>query len=78
MFLDVNPKEGFSVRNFHIQATKVAVLSDIVVYGDDDTPERELHDVAKRIANAQIAWREKHCSGGQEMTRFETFVVSGK
>ena len=77
-FLDVDPRDGFSVRNFHIQAAKVAMMSDIVVYGEDDTPERELRNVAKRIASAQIAWHEKHTSVGQALPRFETFVVSSK
>jgi len=77
-FLDVDPREGFSVRNFHIQATKMAMMSDLVVYGDEGTPESGAHDAAKRLANAQSAWREKHSSAGQEIPRFETFVVSSK
>ncbi len=77
-FLDVDPREGFSVRNFHIQATKMAMMSDLVVYGDEGSPESGAHDVAKRLANAQSAWREKHSSAGQEIPRFETFVVSSK
>ena len=78
VFLDVDPKEGFSVRNFQIQATKVALMSDIVVYGDEDTLDSEVNDVAKRIASAQRAWREKHSSSGQELPGFETFIVSGR
>ena len=74
-FLDVDPRDGFSVRNFHIQAAKAAMMSDIVVYGDDDTPQNELRNVAKKIASAQMAWRKKHSSGGQEIPPFETFVV---
>lgn len=77
-FLDVDPREGFSVRNFHIQAAKVAVMSDLVVYGDEDTPENGVRDVAKRFASAQSAWRKKHISSGQEIPRFETFIVSSK
>ena len=77
-FLDVDPREGFSVRNFHIQAAKAALMSDIVVYGDDEGPESELRNVARRIASAQIAWRKTHSSSGQELPKFETFVVSSK
>lgn len=77
-FLDIDPREGFSVRNFHIQTAKVAVMSDIVVYGDEHTHDNELHSVTKRMANAQIAWREKHSSGGLEIPRFETFIISSK
>ena len=77
-FLEVDPKEGFSVRNFQIQAAKVATMSDIVVYGDEETPEKEVHDAAKRMADAQGAWREKHSSSGQDVPLFETFIVCGK
>ena len=35
-FLDIDPRDGFSVRNFQIQACKMATVSDIVVYGDEN------------------------------------------
>ena len=78
VFLDIDPREGFSVRNFHIQTAKLAMMSDIVVYGDEHTHDNELHNVAKRMANAQIACREEHSSSGLEIPRFETFIMSSK
>lgn len=75
-FLDVDPKEGFSVRNFQIQATKMAVVSDIIVYRDNDVSEKELHRLAKRLSKAQDTWRVKNSGGEQEMPRFHVFILS--
>ncbi|EDN93732.1 hypothetical protein SS1G_09599 [Sclerotinia sclerotiorum 1980 UF-70] len=49
-FQEVDPKDGFSVRNFHIQAAKSAMVSDIIVYGDDPLIVEEM---ARQIAAAQ-------------------------
>lgn len=77
-FQEADPKEGFSVRNFQIQACKMATVSDIVVYGDDKTPREEVVRLAKRIARAQTAWQMK-TEGGLTTTRlFNTFILSGK
>ncbi|KAL8909054.1 MAG: hypothetical protein Q9171_005211 [Xanthocarpia ochracea] len=76
-FQEVDPKEGFSVRNFQIQATKIAVVSDIVVYRDDDSSEKDLFNLAKRFSKAQSTWRVKNSNGEQELPRFHVFVVSG-
>lgn len=76
-FLEIDPREGFSVRNFQIQACKMATVSDIVVYGDDKTPRAEVEKLAKRISRAQALWQKK--IGGfqdQEGKAFNTFVVS--
>ncbi|KAL8830092.1 MAG: hypothetical protein Q9170_005895 [Blastenia crenularia] len=62
-FLEVDPKEGFSVRNFQIQATKMAMISDIVVYRGDDVLEKDLHKLAKRLSKAQNTWRVKNTNG---------------
>ncbi len=77
-FLDVDPREGFSVRNFQIQATKLAMVSDIVVYGDDETEEEEVRDLAKKIAIAQSTCRVKSSFGDEYAPAFNTFVVSSK
>ena len=77
-FLNVDPRDGFSVRNFQIQAAKMAMVSDIVVYKDDDTKVEELHSCAKRIAAAQKAHREACDKGGLDPAVFSTFVVSSK
>ena len=76
MFFDVDPKEGFSVRNFHIQAAKMAMLSDIVVYKDDSTKMEDLRNTAQRFAKAQKRYREKCATGGLELAEYNTFIVS--
>lgn len=75
-FLEVDPREGFSVRNFQIQATKMAMVSDIIVYRDNDVSEKELHKTAKRLSKAQDTWRVKNSSGEQELPKFHVFILS--
>ncbi|KAK5145607.1 hypothetical protein LTR04_001258 [Oleoguttula sp. CCFEE 6159] len=75
-FLEIDPREGFSVRNFQIQTCKLATISDVVVYGDDQTPREEVANLAKRISRAQEAWREKCDNAGNGPQLFNTFVVS--
>ncbi|KAK4042035.1 hypothetical protein C8A01DRAFT_33921 [Parachaetomium inaequale] len=70
-FLDVDPKEGFSVRNFQIQAAKSAMTSDIIVYGDDDVAVRKL---GWDIAAAQQRWRDRHEALRHHLPRYNTFV----
>lgn len=76
-FIDADPKDGFSVRNFQIQAAKMATVSDIVVYGDDQTPKAEIKRLAERIARAQKAWRLRDMEAGAERPIFSTFVLLG-
>ncbi|KAK5118263.1 hypothetical protein LTR85_008243 [Meristemomyces frigidus] len=75
-FLEADPKDGFGVRNFQIQACKMATVSDIVVYRDSRTPKEEAERLAKRLARAQTAWQKKmdglHFGG----RLFNTFIVS--
>ncbi|CAG8971012.1 hypothetical protein HYALB_00009863 [Hymenoscyphus albidus] len=73
-FREVDPKEGFSVRNFQIQAAKSAMVSDIIVYGEDS----EAMKLAKDVAIAQKAWRDSHKDKGQEIPRYNTFLCSGR
>ncbi|PGH14109.1 hypothetical protein AJ79_03226 [Helicocarpus griseus UAMH5409] len=73
-FLEADPPEGFSVRNFQIQTAKLAPLSDIVVYGEDDVDQKEVLQVANGIANAQKEWR-KNFDPGQDVSLFNTFVL---
>ncbi|KAI9821908.1 MAG: tyrosine/serine/threonine protein phosphatase pps1 [Pycnora praestabilis] len=75
-FLEVNPKDGFSVRNFQIQTGKMAMVSDIVLYGHQGTDEQEVLRVAKRVAQSQRVWKEKHDPEGNELPSFSTFVLS--
>jgi len=70
-FVEADPKEGFSVRNFHIQAAKAAMTSDIIVYGHNDVVVRKL---AWDIAAAQHRWRERHDTQGHTLPEYNTFI----
>lgn len=77
-FLDIEPKIGFSVRNFHIQAAKIARVSDIVVYGSDGDTDPSVQNLAKRIAQAQRAWAAQNVTRNRDAPKFHTLVVSSK
>lgn len=77
-FLDIEPRNGFSVRNFHIQAAKLARVSDIVVYGTDGDTDPRVQTLAKRIAQAQRAWATQNATRQRDAPKFHTFVVSSK
>ncbi|KAK1459166.1 dual specificity phosphatase [Colletotrichum melonis] len=70
-FLDVDPRDGFCVRNFQIQAAKAAMVSDIVVYGQDETAVRK---VSLDIATAQLRWRQRHEAQGHSVPDYNTFM----
>lgn len=72
-FLEVDPREGFSVRNFQIQAAKAAMTSDIIVYGDDDVVVRKL---GWDIAAAQQRWRDKHEAQRHRLPTYNTFICT--
>ncbi|TVY86800.1 Dual specificity protein phosphatase, partial [Lachnellula willkommii] len=72
-FLEVDPKVGFSVRNFQIQTAKSAMVSDIIVYGEDGVEAQRL---AKEVAAAQQAWRDAHEEKGQELPQYNTFLCT--
>ncbi|WPH04408.1 Dual specificity protein phosphatase PPS1 [Acrodontium crateriforme] len=76
-FLEADPKDGFSVRNFQIQTCKMATVSDIVVYGDNQTPREEIKRIAKQISSAQVAWQKKS-DGGSSLggKQFNTFILT--
>lgn len=78
-FIEIDPKEGFSIRNFQIQATKMSLISDIVIYRDQTTTEDDMMELAKKFALAQDTWRVK--SGNVDSgvaPRFNTFVLNCK
>ncbi|KAK3678011.1 tyrosine/serine/threonine protein phosphatase pps1 [Recurvomyces mirabilis] len=77
-FLDADPKDGFGVRNFQIQAAKLSTLSDIVVYGDSRTSKEEALRLARRVSRAQAAWQKKTDTLPFGPRQFNTFVVSNK
>ncbi|PHH81116.1 hypothetical protein CDD80_2101 [Ophiocordyceps camponoti-rufipedis] len=72
-FIEADPVDGFSVRNFQIQAAKVAFTSDLVVYGDDPVEARR---VSWDLAAAQFQWREQHASQGHSLPRYNTFLCT--
>lgn len=72
-FQDVDPKDGFSVRNFQIQAAKSAMTSDVVVYGNDTQLSRKM---AKDIAAAQQRWRNRHEAQGHPIPVYNTFLCT--
>ncbi|KAH6708043.1 pps1 dual specificty phosphatase [Verticillium dahliae] len=67
-------KDGFCVRNFQIQAAKIAGVSDVVVYGEDAVIVRK---VAWDVATAQRRWRDKHEAQGQPLPVYNTFICVG-
>lgn len=77
-FLDIEPRNGFSVRNFHIQAAKMARVSDIVVYGIDGATDPRVHVLAKKIATAQRAWALQNATRHRDAPKFHTFILSSK
>ena len=74
-FIDADPRDGFSVRNFHIQAAKLAMLADIVVYGDDESVVMKM---GRDIAHAQLRWRQEHDSLGISLPAYSTFICTDK
>ncbi|KAI9754458.1 MAG: autophagy protein [Chaenotheca gracillima] len=75
-FAEVDPREGFSVRNFQIQVGKLAMVSDVVIYGDDDTPQRDVFRLAKRVSKAQALLQSSESGEGRAPAPFSTFVLS--
>lgn len=74
-FIECDPKDGFSVRNFQIQACKLAMVSDIIVYGDAKTHPNETVALAQRISKAQRQHEERN---GFPRCLFNTFMLSGR
>ena len=76
-FVDPDPVKGISLRNFHIQTPKMAMLSDIVVYSPRGGQAKEVLDVAEKIAQAQRLVRMKYSTNQNGAPIYNTFVVSG-
>jgi dual specificity MAP kinase phosphatase len=72
-FLKINDSEVVNLRNFKIQVTKYATLSDIVVYGENGLSDTVL-EIAKQAAWAQQALREEN----PNVIDYEVFVILGK
>lgn len=72
-FIEADPREGFSVRNFQIQTAKIACISDIIVYGEDVA---KTHKIAWAMAAAQRRWYEKNDGSGTCLPECNTFVCT--
>lgn len=75
-FLDCDPREGFSVRNFQIQTAKMATLSDIVIYGDESTDPETVQAVAKKTSSIQRKWKSGLLAKGQDPESFHTYILT--
>ena len=76
-FLDLDPTEGFSIRNFQIQSTKMAVMSDIVIYRDETSTDDEVMELAKKFSAAQESWRAMSRGiDNDHGARYNTFVLN--
>ncbi|KAL4890189.1 hypothetical protein BDV59DRAFT_97889 [Aspergillus ambiguus] len=74
-FLAVDPREGFSVRNFQIQTAKLAPLSDIVLYAEEGVGQKQLLDAARTVAFAQQHWKDTY-DPDQTLPVYNTFILS--
>jgi dual specificity MAP kinase phosphatase len=72
-----DPPEGFSVRNFQIQTAKLAAMSDIVIYAEDDNSHSGLVELANQFAKAQRLWRTK-MDPLEERPTYNTFILADK
>jgi dual specificity MAP kinase phosphatase len=72
-FIECDPREGFSVRNFQIQTCKMATVSDIIVYGDHKTKPEDTIALAQKISKAQ---RQHEAQNGLQPYLFNTFMLS--
>ncbi|RDA92749.1 hypothetical protein CP533_1377 [Ophiocordyceps camponoti-saundersi (nom. inval.)] len=72
-FIEADPVDGFSVRNFQIQTAKVAFTSDLVIYGDDPV---EVRKVSWDVAGAQSQWRQQHASQDHSLPHYNTFMCT--
>ncbi|KAI9831712.1 MAG: tyrosine/serine/threonine protein phosphatase pps1 [Phylliscum demangeonii] len=75
-FRELDPAEGFSVRNFHIQAGKMATVSDLIVYGDATASAADLLELAQQLAAAQKIQRMQEHPGLKRPVLFNTFILS--
>jgi len=76
-FADMDPIKGICLRNFQIQTAKMAMLSDIVVYSPRGGQNKDVLDVAEKIAHAQRLVRMKYSTNQHEIPQYNTFVVNG-
>lgn len=77
-FVDMDPREGFSIRNFQIQTSKMAAVSDIVIYRDETSTDDEVRELAKKFSCAQETRRlMSHGIENEHVPRYNTFILRG-
>lgn len=76
-FVQVRQANGVSLRNFKIQCTKYATISDIVVYCPAGLHEGAI-ELADWFRQAQQNWWEERCDRGLGGLRYNVFVVTGE
>ncbi|KAG5949772.1 hypothetical protein E4U53_005777 [Claviceps sorghi] len=69
-FVDADPQEGFSVRNFQIQTAKAALVSDVIIYGEDVAESKK---VAWDVAAAQSRQRQSQFEQCTSVVEYNTF-----
>ena len=75
-FIECDPREGFSVRNFQIQAAKLARVSDIVLYGDQSVDRKALKSLAESISALQRKLKKSLEADGNIAEQYSTFLLS--
>jgi len=76
-FLQPRQANGVSLRNFKIQCTKYAAISDIVIYCPAGLHEGAI-ELADWFRQAQQNWWEERCDRGLGGLRYNVFVVTGE
>lgn len=64
------------IRHFKLQTQKFANVSDIIIYGDDDTTSFQLDNLAARIIDCQRHVNSKLPRTKSEYCRFNTFILT--
>lgn len=71
-FLNLDPLEGISLRNFHLQITKWAAVSNIALYVSDEALRDDMLAFAKLISQAQVNARAQHA----DIPPCNTYIVN--
>lgn len=70
-FIDVDPVDGISLRNFHIQISKWAAVSDICLYVSDEILRPRMLAFARLMAQAQKNIQQNNPG----LPQYSTFIV---
>ncbi|RLV92470.1 Dual specificity protein phosphatase PPS1 [Spathaspora sp. JA1] len=68
IFLNLDPDRGISLRNFHIQVSKLSTCSDFILYGNNRS---KLESMARVLWLAQRNEREQQ----QEVNQYNVFIL---